>query len=299
MTPQTPIHKSVLLLVWSVILTGGTLVFGAAPLKAVRTNLGATPFWLLGLGLSILFWALQVPTIGTALLLFTIMVGTWVELEQRGYSLFQSALAGLTGALGVATAATYLVIRKNPALWQEKLVSAIDGVIARVSKVDAVLAESLKADELMLQVPSVVVILFVIAAAMVAIFEKPLQQWSGHAFVRRERLTDFKLPDLFIWVLIGAVFCAFYEGSSKAIVTVSMNVLNILTACFFFQGLAVLCRYFQVFRVGYFWRVVWVAIFTFQLFIVLSFVGVIDFWLDFRKMFMKKSSELKKKSISE
>ncbi len=268
-------------------------------MKTVRTNIGAIPFWLLGMGLSILFWALQIPTIGTALLLFTVMIGTWVELEQRGFSLFKSALAGLSSALAVAVGATYLVTRKNPAVWQDKLMASIDAVIARVSKVDLVLAQSLKADELMLQIPSVVVIVFVIAAAMVAIFDKPILQWSGHTTRNQERLTDFKLPDFFIWLLIAAVFFAFWEGSNKLLSTVSINVLNVLTVCFFFQGLAVLCRYFQVFSVGYFWRVIWIAIFTFQLFLVLSFVGVADYWFDFRKKLMKKSSELKKKSISE
>lgn len=243
MKTHAPIHKSVLLLIWSIVLTGGTLVFGAAPLKAVRTNIGATPFWLLGLGLSTLFWALHIPTIGTALLLFTVMIGAWVELEQRNFSLLQSATAGIVSALAVATGATYLVTRNNPALWQDRLVSSIDMIIARVSKVDIQLAQSLKADELMLQTPSVVVIVFLIAAALVAIFDKPILQWSGQAVVRRERLTDFSLPDFFIWLLISAIFFAFWDGSNKVAAAVSMNVLNILTVCFFFQGLAVLCRY--------------------------------------------------------
>lgn len=299
MKAHTPIHKSVLLLIWSVILTGGTLVFGAAPLKPVRMNIGAAPFWLLGLGLSTLFWALQIPTIGTALLLFTILVGTWAELEQRGYSLVQSVAAGLLATIGIASAALFFITKRNPSYWIGQLTAAIEGVIARVSKVDLALAESLKVEELLLQVPSVIVVALIIAAALVAICERPLLKWSGHGVVRKERLTDLQLPDALVWVLIAAVFGAFWDGSSKTVSAISMNILNILAVCYFFQGMAILCRYFQVFRVGYFWRVIWVSIFALQLFLVLSFVGVIDYWLDFRKKMMKKSSELKKKSISE
>ena len=299
MKSTVPLHKSILLLIWSVVLTGVTVVLGAAPLKPVRLNLGAAPFWMLGLGLSALFLAFQIPAIGLGLLLFTILIGVWVEFEQRGFSLFQSAASALAATLSVMVAAVFFLTRKNPVFWQEQLVVHIEKFISRLSQMDANLAQTLKAEELAMQVPSAVVIIFLFSATFVAVFEKPIQKWLGQASGKKERLSDFRLPDFFMWLLISSVFFAFWNGSSKLVSAVATNVLNVLIVCYFLQGLAVLVRYFQVFRVGYFWRVLWTLIFTLQLFLVLSFVGVLDYWLDFRKKFLSRSSQAKKRSVSE
>lgn len=289
-----------MLVIWSVILTGGTLVLGAAPLKAVRLQIGAAPFWCLGMGLSLIFWALQIPTLAIALVLFTILIGTWVELEKKGFSLFHSASGGTLSAAAVTALTTYFIARPNPALLQTKLTTTIQGLIERLSKVDVSIATSLKAEELLMQLPSFIIILFMVSAALVAIAEKPIQRWMGQVAIKKERLTDFKLPDASIWLLIGSVFFAFWDGSSQATAVIATNTLNILVVAFFFQGLAILCRYFQVFRVGSVWRVLWITLFTMQLFLVLSFIGVLDFWLDFRNKIFKKVAEVKKKkSISE
>ena len=51
---------------------------------------------------------------------------------------------------------------------------------------------------------------------------------------------------------------------------------------YFFQGLAVLEVAFRIFRTGAFWRFVIYFFIVGQLFLLLSAVGLIDYWVDFR-----------------
>lgn len=299
MKSHAPIRKSILLLVWSVFLTGMTVILGAAPLKPVRTGLGAGPFWLLGLGFSILFWALKLPALGCALLLFTVMIGVWVEFEERSVGFVQSASAGILAASALAMGAFGFVLRRDPTFWQTKVISTIEAVIASVSRVDANLSATLKAQDLALQIPSMLLIALILAAALTAVLERPFSIWAGHIVKKKQKLSDFRVPDLLIWVLLPSVFFSFWQGSGTTVSVIATNLLNVLAVVYFLQGFAVLGKYFDTFKVGYFWRVIWIVLFTFQLFLLLALVGVIDFWADFRKHIVKRGTELKKKSISE
>ena len=101
-----------------------------------------------------------------------------------------------------------------------------------------------------------------------------------------------------IWVLFPSVLGAFWQGVNHTVSVIATNMLNILAVIYFLQGFAILGKYFETFKVGYFWRIIWIVLFTFQLFLILALVGVIDFWADFRKHIVKRGTELKKKSFS-
>jgi hypothetical protein len=287
------ISKSLWLLLSSVALSAVTIIFGAAPLKAVRHILGAGPFWLLGLGLSVIFLGLKLPALAIILLLFTVAVGIWTQLEESGFDLAQSALGGLVSAATVAFGLFYTAIQKDQGGWYKKLIASTEGAMAQFSAVEVV--KNMKVEDLVLQLPAMITIGLLISIALAAVLERPIANWAGVPVRRKERLTDFRLPDFMIWAVIGSLFGAFWQGSPKVIETLSLNVLNVSLVLYFFQGMAVLCKYCIVFRVGTVWRTILIVVFTLQLFFILSLVGVIDFWADFRKQFTKKSADLKKR----
>jgi hypothetical protein len=277
----------------SVALSAITVIFGAAPLKAVRHILGAGPFWLLGLGLSVIFLGLKLPALAVVLLLFTVAVGAWTHLEESGYNLAQSALGGLLSAAAVAVSLFYLAIQKDPTGWHQKLVSSTEKALSEFSAVQMV--KSMNVEDLVGQLPAMLTIGLLISLALAAVLERPIANWAGVPVGRKEKLTDFRLPDFMIWAVIFSLFGAFWQGSPKPVETLCLNILNVSLVLYFFQGMAVLCKYCVVFRVGAFWRTILVLVFTLQLFFILSLVGVVDFWADFRKQFAKRSADLKKR----
>lgn len=292
-TNTSNIYKSLWLLLCSVALSAVTIVLGAAPLKAVRQNLGAGPFWLLGLGLSVIFFGLKSPALAGILLLFTVAIGVWSEFEERGKSLAQSAMSGLLASGATAGGLFYFAVQRDQSGWYKKLVSGTEAALQQFATIEAV--KTMKVEDLVSQLPALFVIGLLVSVALAAILERPIANWAGSTLQRKERLSDFKVPDFIIWALIGSVFGAFWDGSSKTVQIFSMNVLNVCLVLYFFQGLAVLCKYCITFRVGMFWRTILIAVFTLQLFFVLSIIGVVDFWADFRRQFTKKSADLKKR----
>ena len=88
---------------------------------------------------------------------------------------------------------------------------------------------------------------------------------------------------------------AFVKGGEAWVKPLGQNILNVAVVAYFFQGIAVLCSYFEVFRVSTLWRVVMLVIFIAQLFLVLSFIGVVDYWVDLRSYMRKKATALKQK----
>ncbi len=275
-----------------------TIVFGAAPLKPVRTAVGAGPFWLFGVGFSILFWALRMPALGCALLLFTVMIGVWSEFEERGINVVQSALAGILSASALASATFLFMLQRDPTFWKSKVLATVEMAIASVSRMDSQLSQTLKAEDLALQIPSMLLIMLILSAALAAVLERPFSVWAGHVPAKKQKLSDFRVPDFMIWVLFPSVLGAFWQGVNHTVSVIATNMLNILAVIYFLQGFAILGKYFETFKVGYFWRIIWIVLFTFQLFLILALVGVIDFWADFRKHIVKRGTELKKKSFS-
>jgi hypothetical protein len=67
----------------------------------------------------------------------------------------------------------------------------------------------------------------------------------------------------------------------------AINVFNVLVILFFLQGLAVVEQLFQLLRAGRILRWVSYCIVVLQLFLFVSVVGFVDYWLDFRKRFSK------------
>jgi uncharacterized protein YybS (DUF2232 family) len=100
-----------------------------------------------------------------------------------------------------------------------------------------------------------------------------------------ENLREWKGPESLVWALIVCGFVLFIPGMEFA-QPFAINVLLILGACYFAQGLAVVAYFFHKNNVPRFLRgltyilIVFQQIFT----LVVAGLGLFDLWGDFRRL---------------
>ena len=92
----------------------------------------------------------------------------------------------------------------------------------------------------------------------------------------------FRNPDHLIWLPIAAGFALLINDSSVA--TVSLNILVVTLSLYFLQGLAIVVHFFDWFKVGRLFRVIFYVLLTVQpyLAIAVATFGIFDLWGNFR-----------------
>ncbi len=93
----------------------------------------------------------------------------------------------------------------------------------------------------------------------------------------------WKSPELLIWPLIAAGFIYFFTSGWPAII--SLNLLVLLLPLYFLQGLAIISHFFRLKAVAPWLRNLGyvMAVLLNPLPIIVTFVGLFDLWVDFRK----------------
>lgn len=290
--------RAPLLVLWATLLSLFTALLGAAPLRVYRLMVGRAPYWLTGALLVVLaafggayFFTLMFGTIA-------LLVGIHAEFEEREFTLRQSAGFSilLTSLLLSSGFYVWATLTKG---WFSVVTKQVSLVFEKARELNLFAFNQIQPEDIVVQLPSAVFVFLVLSLGLAFIFEKPIARWAGIRVPRREKLSDFALPDFVVWLFIIALLGSFGQFGLKAFEKLALNLLNITVILYFFQGLAVLGKYFDIFRVGLFWRFMWVMILVVQLPLLMAIVGLVDYWADFRKMFVKKAADLKKKSIQE
>jgi len=100
-----------------------------------------------------------------------------------------------------------------------------------------------------------------------------------------ETLREWKGPESMVWALIAAGFALFVPGLEIARVF-SLNVLLVVGACYFAQGLAVVAYFFHKNNVPRFLRGLTYMLIVFQQIFTLlvAGLGLFDLWGDFRRL---------------
>jgi uncharacterized protein YybS (DUF2232 family) len=122
-------------------------------------------------------------------------------------------------------------------------------------------------------------------------FPERREQWLGVASLR-----EWKAPEFLVWGLIVSGFALFVPGFD-AWKIVAANLLLVISACYFFQGLAIVSFFFNKNSVPSFVRgIVYVFIAFQQIFTLLVVgLGLFDLWVDFRRL---KKQDLKPSQAS-
>lgn len=288
-----------LLLLWSVLLSAFTVILGATPLRVLRLIVGSNYYWLLSVvgfyGLYALGWYPIAAIFGLQVLL----VGTFSEFEERGSPLRQAAGFAVSLTALFSLSCFYIWTAFVGKGWLNQILNVITGVITQITAIRADLVGSLKAQDILTQIPSIAVILMILSIALALVLEKSLSRWAGIKVLRREKLSDFYAQDFLVWVFILSLLGTFSSSGVRQIELISINALNICVAVYFLQGTAILGKYFTVFKLNLFWRITWIFVMVLQLPLLLSVVGLVDYWADFRRGFIKKAAQLKNKKVQE
>jgi hypothetical protein len=294
---KTPVNKNwPFLLFWSLVLTALTGLLGFAPLRFLRAQIGGARFLFLALAASALLLGLKLPMMALAFLITAAMVLAFSEAADGGFSLGVSASIGLLTGTTVLVLAGAFAIRAMGPTWLDLIRNQIDAQIARMAEMNFISSTVLTSESVFRQLPSVFFCLLMVGLGTGLILEVPYFRTSSRSTGYTGRLTDFRVHPAFVWAVIGALLLAFFDFGIEATRSIGINLLNCLAVLFFFQGLAILCRYFEVLRVGTAWRVFWLFVFVTQLFLVLSVVGFVDYWFEFRSRLKKVSGQVVRRS---
>lgn len=283
-------------------LRAGALALMGALLSSTTVFLGVGPMLAHYRGLGrVLFFAINLPLLGA--LVATGQVGIWApfaasallvvvfsEDQRAGGSVIRSGALACISVVVVGFGAAAVWINQTGFAWLEALKAALHESILQMG-----LGSKMAIDEsaLLIQMPSALVIGVIVAL------------WFGVLFERRIRLTmgmpqddvtsglrlAYRLPDAAVWVLILAVGGAFVEMGQPQIQSMALNLFNVMVLLYFFQGLSVVATFFKLNRTGYLWRALGYFFLTVQLFLVVGFLGLLDYWFNFRDKMLRKSME--------
>lgn len=300
---QKTTKKLSLLIIYSILTSLVTMFFGGPFLRVLRKTYGPVFYWLFFL--VILAVAISAKTYLMLLFIGSLwfMVGISVELENLKLPFSWNVLA--SSVLGtVVSLLGYGVVLNNQGI--SNLERFKDYFKESLEKVIRSTAENqIDIEALMYQIPSVVLLLFLASVIVSFVFERRIYFWMKLPNLTKKdqvKLIDYKASEPTIWFALVALLLSvldlkiFNLEDLRWLQLLGSNFVNVLVVVFFFQGFAILEVFLRKSQASVFFRAFTYFIFIGQLFLVLSFIGFVDFWVDFRSR-LNKASWLKNESI--
>lgn len=217
-----------------------------------------------------------------------ILVGIFSGLLKRSNRLFISGfIAIMCSFLTTLIATKQWLIHQGTSL-SAKLEEQVHLLIQQAQSVKP--AIKLESDFLVGQAPSMLVALLLMSLALALILEGPLTRLFGFSeptAYSKVELLGFRAPDSYIWIGMVSFLLSFLNLGSRELSLFATNVVNIVVVVYFFQGLAVIESFFTALKFGFFIRFMTYVVFLLQLFFLVAAIGVIDFWVEFRKRFIR------------
>lgn len=278
-TPQKFITISSL----SILLSMLTVVMGAPLLRVLRKAYGPLAFWILGLVATGAAWLLNAQPLALFLGSVWMTLGAYMELEQKGVGWWISGLASVAIGSAAAGLGLFGALQKNGINTYAEVQKLMEQFSAQVQKMNP--AVKLDPAILVQQIPSAIVILLIITLGVGLIFERRVFSWLNlprEKIASQLKLLEYRVPDFMIWVAMTAFLLTMVSFGGKATSILAVNIVNVVIVLYFFQGLAVLEVFLNSMKAGVFMRVLTYIILVGQLLLVLSVVGLIDYWVDFR-----------------
>ncbi|WP_413585875.1 DUF2232 domain-containing protein [Bdellovibrio sp. HCB274] len=275
----------------SILLSMMTVVFGAPLLRVLRQAYGPWAFWILGLLVTGAAWLLNAQPLAMFIGSVWMTLGVYNELEQRGLGWWKSGILSVLLGTGAASISLYGAFKVNGINTYAEVQKLVEQFTEQIQKMNP--AVKLDASVLMQQVPSAIAITLILALGVGLIFERRVFSWLNlprEKIASQLNLLEYRLPDFFIWVAMTAFLLTMVSFGGKAIAILAVNIVNVALVLYFFQGLAVLEVCLNSMRAGTFTRVLVYIILVGQLVLVLSVIGLIDYWLDFRSRIRKMTA---------
>ncbi len=262
----------------------------------MRRELGRTGYWILGVATAGMLAAAHFYVFAALYLSLIVLMGLFGEWEELGLTFMASAFFSLVITFLITSAGVALCISRMGAQWKDMIVARMDEWIKPALSISP--SVQVNTYDILLQVPSIIIVLWMAAIYLSVILERRTPTENDGELSRagtfRPELDKINLPNVIVWTFIIALLGAFGEFGLSNVQAISVNVLNICLMLFFFQGLAVVYRIFTVFRIGFFWQALLMIIIVGQLFLLVSLLGLVDHWVDFRARLSKGREEMNK-----
>lgn len=285
------IRNTLILGLCSALFTVGGVITGSGPMLLLRKLEGR--FWsFLCLALVTgIFIALKLNALAIMFFVLGFQVFLFAEAKAADCDDF---IAG-----SIAVISTIGLISLGFALWTQYhdisllgfVGTQVDQVIEQFNKISPGL--NLDRDKLVMQVPSGIIMILVLALWFSLFVEKWFRKRfyndkeQKFALVYQENdFSKFKLPEFFIWLAILAGAFGLLDLGIENASMYGLNALNIVMLLYFLQGMAVVTAFVQKYKLSIFWQVFIYFICLFQLFLVVSMVGISDYWVNYRDKFI-------------
>lgn len=275
------------------LLVGFTGLFAAVPMRTLRRVYGRLPFWLAGLAMAGAFLAAAMPAQGTFLLLLTLLIGVYAEVEAHGETVFSSALVAVLTSLGLTAVGATLLLKRNGSSVMLEAKAYLAQATAEAMKVNPDVV--VDPEMLMRTMSAAIVITLIVGLALALVWDRhvsALFRLPRPSLQIGDALRAFHAPDIFVWVTTASIFAAYYKHGNALAETIGLNVFYTMFAIFFFQGVAVVAQGFRTFKVGPVWQTIWVVMMVIQFYAV-AFLGFADFWIDFRSRMARRPEPTK------
>lgn len=285
--------KAALLVVWSLLLMSFTIVLGATPMNALYRLVGKYYFWLFWSSVSAALIYFKLFPIAVVILSVSLLVSIFNEVRKSGFTYLMASFVSVIFTSTVLYFSGYMVSKTQQLKWSVVFEKVIQENIIKYLPPSSETGVNIDVNQIIMQLPSIGVILLIISVFFALLFEKKILSWLEVSPVYRIKLREFRLPDVMIWAFILSLLLAFVKLEYKWVNPLGMNFLNVIVLLYFFQGLAVVETYLQITKSTTFWRVLIYTFLILQLFLAVAIFGVIDYWMDFRKRLFKKMTEIK------
>ena len=267
-----------------------TVFLGAIPMHISWRTLGRRMYYFLYFGFSLFLALLGFTEWGFMLAGLSVIVGLNNECLDRGYSYFTSAFFSIGTVFGLPFLIVWFFhLSSGLSLLQEFQKNITTGLTQLKVPPDSI--EVLSATENIVQIPSFIVFLLGAIILVTLVSEKKVFRWLEVPIPKRKLLSEFCVPNAVIWLFITSLLGIFLTDKTPMLQQISTNLFKISMYFYFFQGLAVIAKLFEVLKIPLAWWkwcmiVLFIAYFQF----LPSLIGLLDFWIDFRKRFSKKKS---------
>ncbi len=266
---------------------------GAPFLRAFSVSARSSVFWFVGIVFVASLFILgtaenQLSQAAVYVGAIWMTLGTYAELEKRGISWKITGTLSLLAGIIFAWISYALV---------SKQASAPDTLIQIVEPIQQALhaafpESKIDAQALIGFLPGMFVASLFGALALGFLLESRVAkmfQIQSEKVASGLRWLEFRLPDVFIWVSLFALLFAVIDVDQKLLKVVSINLLIFAAVAFFFQGLSVVEFTMRFLRFGAIGRLLTYVLILFQLAPFIVFVGLVDYWADFRRLMRKKA----------
>jgi len=296
--------RFILVLASATILTSLFLFLGTPLLRVMRNVYGSRKYWISGVVITAAMLAIVPSAVIYAFLFFSlwVTVGLYQEFEEQGRGNFWTATLSVLLGSSLVILGPSIVAHALKMDLSALLKETFEQVLQQISNGKSLKDFGVTAEGIVGQLPSMLIVVHVMSLAFALMLDRRMAQLFGLQYEKIAsaiKLLDFKVPDPFIWLTMFSFLFSFVKVGPEWTSVVSLNVFNVMMGIYLFQGLAVLEVSFLAFRIGSFVRLLIYVLVVGQLFFLLSVVGVIDYWVDFRRRLRKWRANEKSRNSGE